>query len=269
MLRQSTDPLGTGILSDRQIAELCVCPTHKLDEVRYRKVMARGRSQTLVHYDDPEVYVQRDRDHAERVRRESMVLVNDAEREAFRPMIEPFSPELIRQIEIDETIHRKIISRGLSSYGYDISIREEMKIFSNASGQVVDPKRFDERCLVSAEVHTDPENGSRYVILPPNGYLLGSTVEYFRFPRDVTAIFIGKSTYARVGVFINITPGEAGWEGYLVLEVANLTGLPVRIYANEGISQALFFRGSEECCTSYEDRGGKYQRQQGLTLAKV
>jgi dCTP deaminase len=133
---------------------------------------------------------------------------------------------------------------------------------------IIDPKRFDDTCLVDATLRTD-EDGAEYVILPPNSYLLGYTVEYFRMPRDVTAIFLAKSTYARAGISVNATPAEAGWEGELVLEIANQTPLPVKIYVNEGAAQALFFKGDAPCSVSYADRSGKYQGQRGIQLAKV
>jgi dCTP deaminase len=188
--------------------------------------------------------------------------------ERFKPMIAPFHPELIRQVPKDLTAIRKVISYGISSFGYDATLADELKLFTNINATVIDPKRFDERALVDAKIHED-SSGDRYVLLPPNSYLLGRTIEHFNLPRDITAIFLAKSTYARSGVLINTTPGEAGWCGHLVVEIGNLTNLPVRIYVGEGILQALFFKGDKPCTTSYKDRGGKYMNQVGVTLAKV
>lgn len=190
----------------------------------------------------------------------------------FKPMISPFDANLIRQVaEVTDGgpgPARKIISRGLTSYGYDVSLSDkEIKLFTNINSTEIDPKRLDERCLVDALIRTD-EDGAKYVVLPPNSYLLGSTVEYFCMPRNIVAVCLGKSTYARAGVIVNVTPIEPGFEGNVVIEVGNSTGLPVRIYLNEGISQFLFFEGAP-CRTSYADRGGKYNFQRGVTLPKV
>ncbi len=193
-----------------------------------------------------------------------------------RPMIEPFLPELVRTVE-HRDIHggdlvvedRKIISKGTTSYGYDVSLTEDVKIFTNIGATEIDPKRFDhQHCLAQAEVRTDVDGG-RYVVIPPHSYMLGSTVEYFRIPRDVMVICVGKSTYARSGAIVNTTPIEPGFEGNVVIEIANTAPLPCRIYLDEGIAQFMFFRGDKPCQTSYGDRGGKYQGQRGVTLPKV
>lgn len=200
-------------------------------------------------------------------------------------MIAPFEPGQVRTREVCvdvsageahpdgsrslnvETEDQKIISYGTSSMGYDVRLAEEFRIFSNVNSAVADPKKLDERCLLSGEVREDTD-GSKYVILPPNSYLLGRTIEYFRIPRDVMVIALGKSTYARAGAIVNVTPIEPGFEGTVVIEISNSTPLPLKIYANEGISQFVFFRG-DDCETSYADRNGKYQGQFGVVTSKV
>jgi dCTP deaminase len=177
------------------------------------------------------------------------------------------SPFLDSSVRVSEDGH-KIISKGVSSYGYDVSLTDGIKLFTNTNASIVDPKRFDEKCLVDADVNFD-EDGAKYVVLPPNSYLLGSTIEYFQIPRNVTVVCVGKSTYARAGVIVNVTPIEAGFCGNVVIEVSNSTNLPVKVYINEGIAQFLFFESDEDCETSYADRNGKYQGQTGLTLPKV
>jgi dCTP deaminase len=188
----------------------------------------------------------------------------------WRPMIAPFHAKSVRAVEIEGSEElRKVISFGVSSYGYDVTLADEFKIFTNANAGVIDPKRFDENALlIDGTVKVD-EWGDRYVILPPNSYLLGRTKEYFHFPRDVMVIWLGKSTYARAGAIVNATPIEAEFEGNVVIEISNSTTLPMKIYADEGISQFLFFKGIEPCMVSYNDRGGKYQGQTGITNAKV
>ena len=179
-------------------------------------------------------------------------------------MIDPFEAELVRQVE-----GRKIISAGTSSYGYDMRLADDgFRIFSSVYGLEIDPKRFDENSLIEPEIR-ESEDGSQYYLLPPHHYGLGVTVETFRMPRNVTGVALGKSTYARAGLLVNTTPLEAGWTGRLVVEIANLANLPLRVYVNEGIGQILFFESDENCAVSYEDRGGKYQGQTGLTFAKL
>jgi len=167
-------------------------------------------------------------------------------------MIEPF---------IEKQVRDGVISFGLSSYGYDIRIANEFKIFTNLNNTVVDPKNFDPLSFV--------DYSGDECIIPPNSFALARTVEYFRIPRKVMTICVGKSTYARCGIITNVTPLEPGWEGFLTLEVSNTTPLPARIYANEGIAQLLFFESDEECQVSYSDRAGKYQTQEGVTLPKI
>ncbi|MCG3118315.1 MAG: dCTP deaminase [bacterium] len=167
-------------------------------------------------------------------------------------MIAPFEEKQVRQ---------GVISFGLSSYGYDVRIADEFKIFTNVFGAMVDPKNFDPKSFVDFK--------GEVCIIPPNSFALGRTVEYFRIPRNAMTICVGKSTYARCGIITNVTPLEPGWEGHVTLEISNTTPLPAKIYANEGIAQILFFESDEECMVSYADKKGKYQAQQGVTLPKV
>lgn len=168
-------------------------------------------------------------------------------------MIEPFVPTQIRNVE-----GKRIISYGTSSYGYDVRCSNEFKIFTNIHSSIVDPKQFDENSFV--------DRVSDCCIIPPNSFALARTVEYFRIPRNVLTICLGKSTYARCGIIVNVTPLEPEWEGHVTLEFSNTTPLPAKIYANEGVAQMLFFASDEVCETSYRDRGGKYQGQKGVTL---
>ena len=171
-------------------------------------------------------------------------------------MIEPFEAGQVRQSE-----QGRIISYGTSSYGYDVRCSDEFKIFTNINSAIVDPKDFSEDSFVDIK--------SDVCIIPPNSFALARTVENFRIPRDVLTICLGKSTYARCGIIVNVTPLEPEWEGHVTLEFSNTTPLPAKIYANEGVAQMLFFTGDEVCETSYKDRGGKYQGQQGVTLPKA
>ena len=174
-------------------------------------------------------------------------------------MIEPFERDQVRHAPDG---HR-IVSYGTSSYGYDIRCAPEFKVFTNIYSTVVDPKAFDERSFVDIEAEV--------CIIPPNSFALARTVEYFRIPRNVLTICLGKSTYARCGIIVNVTPLEPEWEGHVTLEFSNTTPLPARIYANEGVAQMLFFQADPDdvCETSYKDRGGKYQGQTGVTLPKT
>jgi len=171
-------------------------------------------------------------------------------------MIEPFEPKQVRELH-----NQKIISYGNSSYGYDVRCSSEFKIFTNINSAVVDPKNFDENSFVNVE--------SNVCIIPPNSFALARTVEYFRIPRDVLTICVGKSTYARCGIIVNVTPLEPEWEGHVTLEFSNTTPLPAKIYANEGVAQMIFIGADGLCTTSYSDRGGKYQGQTGVTLPKT
>ena len=179
-------------------------------------------------------------------------------------LIQPFDATLVRHVG-----GRRIISAGASSYGYDMRLADDgFRVFSPIHGREIDPKHFDEESLIEPPLRTT-DDGSRYYLMPPHSYALGVTVETFRMPRDVTGICMGKSTYARAGLIVNTTPLEAGWTGRLVIELGNLADLPIRVYVNEGIGQVLFFQSDEDCDTSYEDRGGKYQNQTGLTYSRL
>jgi len=167
-------------------------------------------------------------------------------------MIEPF---------VEEQITMGVISYGLSAYGYDIRVSDEFKVFTNVYNTVVDPKGFDEKSFVSIK--------SNVCIIPPNSFALARTVEYFRIPRSVITLCVGKSTYARCGIIVNVTPFEPEWEGFVTLEISNTTPLPAKIYANEGIAQVIFFEADEMCEVSYADKKGKYQKQIGITPPKV
>jgi len=167
-------------------------------------------------------------------------------------MIDPFE---------DRQVRKGVISYGVSSYGYDMRVAREFRIFTNVMNSIIDPKQFDPKCFV--EVETD------VCIVPANSFALARSVEYFRIPRDILTVTVGKSTYARCGIITNVTPFEPEWEGYVTLEISNTTPLPAKIYANEGIAQVLFFKGEEGPEVSYKDKGGKYQKQVGVTLPKL
>lgn len=171
-------------------------------------------------------------------------------------MITPFEPGQVRAND-----EGKIISYGTSSYGYDVRCSSEFKIFTNVNSATIDPKSFDPTSFVDVE--------GDYCIIPPNSFALARTVEYFKIPRSVLTVCLGKSTYARCGIIVNVTPLEPEWEGHVTLEFSNTTNLPAKIYANEGVAQMLFFESDEVCETSYADRGGKYQGQTGVTLPRT
>ena len=171
-------------------------------------------------------------------------------------MIEPFEPGQVRYVD-----NKKVISYGTSSYGYDIRCADEFKVFTNINSTIVDPKDFDPASFVYVK--------SDVCIIPPNSFALARTVEYFRIPRNVLTVCLGKSTYARCGIIVNVTPFEPEWEGYVTLEFSNTTPLPAKIYAGEGCAQVLFFESDEPCEVSYADRGGKYQKQHGVTLPRA
>jgi dCTP deaminase len=167
-------------------------------------------------------------------------------------MIDPF---------VDDQVRAGVISYGVSSYGYDVRVGNEFKVFTNVYNTVVDPKNFDSKSFV--DIVADE------CIIPPNSFALASTVEYFRIPRDILTVCLGKSTYARCGIIVNVTPFEPEWEGHVTIEISNTTPLPAKIYANEGIAQVLFFQSDEPCAKSYKDKKGKYQAQRGVTLPKL
>lgn len=167
-------------------------------------------------------------------------------------MIEPFQ---------DSQVREGVISYGVSSYGYDMRVADDFRIFTNVNSTIVDPKRFDNKSLV--------EFSGAVCIVPPNSFALARSVEYFRIPRSVLTICVGKSTYARCGIIVNVTPFEPEWEGFVTLEISNTTPLPAKIYANEGLCQVVFFESDEPCEVSYRDKKGKYQSQQGIVLPKI
>ncbi len=167
-------------------------------------------------------------------------------------MIEPF---------VDNQVRSGAISYGVSSYGYDVRVGDDFKVFTNVYNTVVDPKNFDSKSFVDIKADV--------CIIPPNSFALASTIEYFRIPRDILTVCLGKSTYARCGIIVNVTPFEPEWEGHVTIEISNTTPLPAKIYANEGIAQVLFFQGDEPCEISYKDKKGKYQAQRGVTLPKL
>ena len=172
-------------------------------------------------------------------------------------MIEPFQEDQIRYSDDNS----RLISYGLSSYGYDVRCANEFKVFTNIHSAIVDPKAFDEKSFV--DINSD------VCVIPPNSFALARTVEYFRIPRDVLTICLGKSTYARCGIIVNVTPLEPGWEGHVTLEFSNTTPLPAKIYANEGVAQFIFLKGNEKPSVTYANRKGKYMKQKGVTLPKV
>jgi len=167
-------------------------------------------------------------------------------------MIEPF---------VDDQVRSGVISYGVSSYGYDVRVGDEFKVFTNVFNTVVDPKNFDPKSFVDIKADV--------CIIPPNSFALASTIEYFRVPRDILTICLGKSTYARCGIIVNVTPFEPEWEGHVTIEISNTTPLPAKIYANEGIAQVLFLQSDEVCAVSYKDKKGKYQAQRGVTLPRI
>jgi dCTP deaminase len=174
-----------------------------------------------------------------------------------RGMIEPFEEKQVKELEGGG----RAISYGLSSYGYDLRVSDEFKVFTNVFNTVVDPKNFDDRSFVDLKADV--------CIVPPNSFALARSVEYFRIPREVLTICVGKSTYARCGIIVNVTPFEPEWEGHVTLEISNTTPLPAKIYANEGLAQVVFFQAREVCETSYADRNGKYMKQRGITVPRM
>jgi dCTP deaminase len=167
-------------------------------------------------------------------------------------MIDPF---------VDDQVRQGVISYGVSSYGYDVRVGDDFKVFTNVFNTVVDPKNFDPKSFVDIKADV--------CVIPPNSFALASTIEYFRIPRDVLTVCLGKSTYARCGIIVNVTPFEPEWEGHVTIEISNTTPLPAKIYANEGIAQVLFFQSDEPCARSYKDKKGKYQAQRGVTLPRL
>ncbi|MEM7164348.1 MAG: dCTP deaminase [Planctomycetota bacterium] len=175
-------------------------------------------------------------------------------------MIEPFEAGQVRSVT-EDGVERRVISYGISSYGYDLRVCDEFKVFTNVHSSIVDPKGFDEKSFVDIKADS--------CLIPPNSFALARSIEYFRIPRKVLTVCLGKSTYARCGIIVNVTPFEPEWEGHVTIEISNTTPLPARVYANEGIAQVLFFESEDECAVSYKDRGGKYQGQRGITVPRM
>jgi len=174
-------------------------------------------------------------------------------------MIEPFEEGQVRYIQEKET---RLVSYGLSSYGYDLRVAGEFKVFTNVRNSIIDPKSFNEDSFV--DIKTDD-----FCIVPPNSFALARSVEYFRIPRDVLTVCLGKSTYARCGIIVNVTPFEPEWEGHVTLEISNTTPLPAKIYAHEGLAQVIFFKAEQQCQVSYAERSGKYMKQRGITIPRM
>lgn len=195
-----------------------------------------------------------------------MSILNDKEirDRALLGMIVPFVESLVQEIGIESGKAKGVVSYGLGSYGYDIRVADEFKVFSNVRNTLVDPKNFEEDSFVTI-------SGQSSVIIPPNSFVLARSYERIKVPRDIMVLCIGKSTYARCGIIINVTPLEPEWEGFITMEISNTSPLPARIYSDEGISQLIFFKADEECLISYVDRkgGGKYQNQVGIVIPKV
>lgn len=265
------------ILSDKSIIDRCIMPSLRFDEAIFKGMSAYAYQQyghTLALYSGSPDEI--DPPNEDSLREMAMVPWTFEQKERWKPMIAPFTPKQIKKLGDAGVnglgLHQRdtgILSRGLTSYGYDVALAPEFKVFSNINSAAIDPKRLDPRCLVTVEPQIDEDTGEQFVMMPPNSYLLGRTLEWFVIPRDVMVICVGKSTYARSGGIVNVTPIEPGFEGNVVIEISNSTNLPARVYANEGIAQFMFLKGDRPCATSYGDRGGKYQGQSGITLPKV
>lgn len=272
------------ILSDRQIRQLSEVPLTKLDTNQFQALQHRLNISETVHFTDPAIPARIAAERRQRLIDECTIPTTQEERDAFRPMIKPFQASCVKEIQTGYErpmgnpptlvmvpgVRRRVISYGLSSFGYDVRLTDKIKVFTNINSTEIDPKRMDEQgCLTDAQIRHDSQDGSRYVLIPPHTYILGVTHEYFDIPNDVMVVCLGKSTYARSGAIVNVTPIEPGFQGNVVIEIANSTPLPLRIYIDEGIAQFLFYQGSEPCEVSYADRAGKYQGQQGVTLPRV
>ncbi len=228
----------------------CVFAQARLEQRRVQAILLNNRSKTLPDKASASLALPiAMRNHS------CMAILSDKwirEQAQTKGMIEPF---------VEAQRREGVISYGLSSYGYDARVAPEFKIFTNVNSATVDPKKFDAESLVDRETDV--------CIIPPNSFALARTVEYFRVPEDVLVVCLGKSTYARCGIIVNVTPLEPGWEGHVTLEFSNTTPLPAKIYANEGACQFLFLQGNERCETSYKDRAGKYMGQRGVTLPRL
>lgn len=253
----SNKDFPVALLSDRQIKERCIKPTH------YLKNTDDSWSPVIADVTHPVDKLE----HWELRGYSRLIKASDEvlKEQNWKPMISPFLPEAVRHIG-----DTRVISFGLSSFGYDIRMRKEgLKIFTNINSAIIDPMRMSEKAYSEPVVHFDEEFGLHYFILPPKSVALGHTVEYFCIPRDILVMCLGKSTYARVAMMPIVTPLEPEWEGELVLEIANLVELPMRIYLETGIAQLMMLQGNEPCEVSYKDRGGKYMLQKGTQDAIV
>lgn len=235
------------IKADRWIATRSTPPSHILHTVHGRETKFAWEGIT---HTKEQLRTMQERYMATRISPE------DLQKEGWAPMIEPFERQQVR-----ERNGERAISFGNSSYGYDVRCADEFKIFTNINSAIIDPKNFDDKSFVDVK--------SDVCIIPPNSFALARTVEYFRIPRNVLTVCLGKSTYARCGIIVNVTPLEPEWEGHVTLEFSNTTNLPAKIYANEGVAQMLFFESDEECETSYADRGGKYMGQTGVVVPRM
>lgn len=239
-----------GIMSDRQIKRLCKLPN--------AKIVNRWDENQFIGFVTDDIV----RANANLGRDQVIVSTKPEDAARWMPMIEPFVEEQVsHKLDADLGYTEKLISYGVSSYGYDVRCADEFKVFTNINSAIVDPKNFDDKSFVNVRADS--------ILIPPNSFALARTVEYFRIPRNVLTICLGKSTYARCGIIVNVTPLEPEWEGHVTLEFSNTTNLPAKIYANEGVAQMLFLTADEDCEVSYKDRGGKYQGQRGVTLPRT
>lgn len=257
-----------GVMTDRRIKHLCQFPTHFL----YDRIGFPVRAISPPYTEDEQRAIDnwctvKKSDHFLGSAHAKPLTEDSPEVKGFQPMIEPFFNSSIAKVD-----DQRVISFGVSSMGYDVRLSDQdLKLFCNVyGGAEIDPMEIDiEKCFVTPEIKTCPKKGLKYVHVPPNGYLLGHTPEYFRIPRNTLVICLGKSTYARAAMAVNVTPIEPGFEGNVVIEIANLANLPLRVYLMTGISQFVFLESDSECDVSYADRNGKYQGQTGLTHARV
>jgi dCTP deaminase len=238
------------ILSDHTIKKLCLPPTHKVGDFITNRNKPELAWVGITHSKETLA------DYQKRYMAVELNAEDQPEVSEFEPMIEPFIPE---QCRIQD--YKKIVSYGLSSYGYDVRLGREFKIFTNARNGLIDPLNPDPDCFV--------DHVGDYCIIPPNSYILGYTMETFNIPRDVMVVCVGKSTYARLAAIVNVTPIEPGFKGTVVIEIANCSTLPLKVYAGQGIAQFMFFQGDRPCDVSYADKDGKYQNQKGLTTARL
>lgn len=262
------------VLSDRQIKQLCTPPTFVIIEKvsqpqdpHHDVYIIPKDVASFTHMDEKEILAKQKCAYGAT----GIIHIRQLTTEEitnFKPMISPFVADSIKVLETDKGPQR-ILSYGTSSYGYDMVLSKvDLKIFTNINSTIVDPRNVDPRCYTAPELRTD-DDGLLYVIQPPNSIMLGHTREWFNIPRNILATCLGKSTYARVGVSLIVTPLEPEWSGNLVVEIVNHTSSPVKIYPEQGIGQLTFMQAAVVCETSYADRGGKYQSQTGTTDAKV